>query len=155
MKRFCCISSVIILIFFSTLLLSGERAVGSSVAANVITTAVGTGLPSGNTLLRTLEKKIFQDMERGQFNPSDVERLKREQEKAFLESGGDPRDIEALRRAAMRDLAMGGNESDRALMMTVGKMMLRQQLKPVGDGGPALFAQLRVPGGMTFDRGGR
>ena len=96
MKRFCCISSVIILIFFSTLLLSGERAVGSSVAANVITTAVGTGLPSGNTLLRTLEKKIFQDMERGQFNPSDVERLKREQEKAFLESGGDPRDIEAL-----------------------------------------------------------
>jgi len=128
--------------------------VGSSVAANLITTVVGKGPRSGNTSLRALEEKIFQDMQRGQVNPNDIERLKREQENAFLEAGGDPRDVEALRRAAMRDLATGGNESDRVLEMTVAKMMLRNQLKPVGDNGPALLAQLRNPSGMTFDRAG-
>jgi sugar lactone lactonase YvrE len=131
-----------------------KRAIGTSVAANTIVTAAGTGPRAGNATLRALEAQIWQDMQRGKVNPADIERLKREQQKAFLEAGGSPGDVEALKRAAMRDLTTGGNESARALEMTVAKMMVVNQLKPVGDGGPALLAQLRNPAGMTFDRGG-
>ena len=126
------------------------KTIGTSIAANTIVTAVGTGSRAGNTTLRALEAQIWQDMQRGKVNPADIERLKREQQKAFLEAGGNPGDVEALERAAMRDLSTGGNESARVLEMTVAKMMAKSQLKPVGDGGPALLAQLRNPAGMTL-----
>ena len=130
---------------------SARQSIGVAAGQNVITTAVGAPPPEQNAALKALEDKVWSDMQQGKVDPRDVRRLQEERRKAFLEAGGDPRDFVPLAAAAMSDLVTGEQSSQAVLAAIVQKMVQRRQLSPVGDGGPALLAQLNLPVGMTFD----
>ncbi len=128
--------------------------IGPITAANIITTVVGASPPQTNAKLRALEEKLLEDMQRGYVSPNDLLLLQQYREKAFREAGGRPEDIRTLIDAAFQDLRTGGNLSQVKLAEVVAKMLARKQLQPVGDGGPALLAELNMPKGLAFDQAG-
>jgi sugar lactone lactonase YvrE len=133
---------------------SASPSTGSKAGRNIITTAVGAGRPDENAGFRALEEKIWKDMQEGRFNRADIARLEEERREAFRRAGGKLSDLAVLGAAATRDLVTGGESSEAVLAAIVARMVRSRELGPVGDGGPAILAELDLPVGMAFDREG-